>query len=87
MLVLTRRKGEEIVLGEDIKITVLEVNSERVRIGIEAPRDMRILRMELQNEIKSVNCEATQANLEFLNNLGQVKDNQIERQIEPEKKD
>lgn len=46
MLVLTRKVGSNILIGDDIKITVVSVNGDRVRIGIDAPRDIRILREE-----------------------------------------
>jgi carbon storage regulator len=49
MLVLTRRVGEEIVIANDIHLTVLEVNGQRVRLGITAPSTVRVLRMELLN--------------------------------------
>ncbi len=47
MLVLTRRLGESIVLGDDIRVTILEVKNSRVRIGISAPRDMPVDRCEI----------------------------------------
>jgi carbon storage regulator len=48
MLVLRRRAGESIFLGDDVEIEVLEVNSQGAKIGIRAPRDMVILRKELK---------------------------------------
>jgi carbon storage regulator len=47
MLVLARRVGEEIVIGGDIRVTVLEVRGNQVRLGIVAPQDVRVLREEL----------------------------------------
>jgi len=47
MLVLTRRIGETITIGDDIRITVLEIRSGQVKVGLEAPRDRRIVREEL----------------------------------------
>jgi carbon storage regulator len=47
MLVLSRKPGEKVVIGEGITVTVLEVVGNRVRVGIEAPGDVRILRGEL----------------------------------------
>jgi len=44
MLVLSRRKGESIAIGENVKITILEQRGNRVRVGIEAPRAMAIRR-------------------------------------------
>jgi len=48
MLVLTRKVGEEIVIGNNIRITVVEVGPGRVKIGIAAPRDVRIDRDEIR---------------------------------------
>jgi len=47
MLVLTRKHGEKIRIGDEITITVVEVGKSRVKLGIEAPRGHRILRSEL----------------------------------------
>jgi carbon storage regulator len=47
MLVLSRKPGEKVVIANDITVTVLEVHGNRVRVGIEAPEDVRILRAEL----------------------------------------
>lgn len=48
MLILTRRAGEKIFIGDDIGITIIESSSGRVRIGIEAPKNTTILREELK---------------------------------------
>lgn len=48
MLVLTRKLDESLRIGDDIKITVLRVKGNTVRIGIEAPRDVRVVRSELK---------------------------------------
>jgi carbon storage regulator len=47
MLVLTRKQGEQIIIGENIRITVLAVEGNRVRLGLTAPDDVSILRVEL----------------------------------------
>jgi carbon storage regulator len=47
MLVLRRRAGESIVIGDDIEIEFLEVNAQAVKIGVKAPREVTILRKEL----------------------------------------
>ncbi len=47
MLVLTRRVNERVVIGDNIVVTVLEVHGEQVRIGIEAPRDVKVFREEV----------------------------------------
>ena len=50
MLVLSRKINEEIVIGDNIKVTVLKLKGNTVRIGIEAPREIRVLRAELPHE-------------------------------------
>ncbi len=49
MLVLSRRYGEKIVIGEDIVVTILEISPSRVRLGIDAPKDVNISRLENHN--------------------------------------
>ncbi len=51
MLVLSRKEGERIVIGDNITLVVSKVNGNRVTIGIEAPRDVKIVRGELQDGI------------------------------------
>ena len=51
MLVLTRKKDEAIVIDEQIKITIVEIRGDKVRIGIEAPKEMPVHRSEVQAQI------------------------------------
>lgn len=51
MLVLSRKEGERIVIGENITLVVSKVHGNRVTIGIEAPRDVKIVRGELEVEL------------------------------------
>ena len=48
MLVLSRKESEKIMLGDSIVLTIVRVSGDRVRLGIEAPSDMLILRKELE---------------------------------------
>ena len=61
MLVLTRKAGEGILLDQNVTINILSVDGDRVRIGIEAPKDMRIFRRELLEETINTNREAVNA--------------------------
>ncbi|MFO0012854.1 MAG: carbon storage regulator [Planctomycetota bacterium] len=49
MLILSRRESECICLGDNIVLTIVRVNGDKVRIGIEAPPEVKILRNELEN--------------------------------------
>lgn len=69
MLVLTRKPGEGILIGDDIRVTVVEVKGGGIRIGIEAPADRKIYRQEVYDRICSENREAAQWNLADLNAL------------------
>ena len=51
MLVLTRKKGQRVVIGEDVYVTVLEVRGDRVKLGFECPREIPVHREEIAERI------------------------------------
>ncbi len=55
MLVLTRKQNEGILIGNEIKITLIDIDGDKVRLGIEAPRNVRVIREELLAEIGKEN--------------------------------
>lgn len=61
MLVLSRKINETILIGDDIKITLLAVEGEKIKIGIDAPKAMKIFREELLEATRSTNREALKA--------------------------
>jgi len=60
VLILTRRIDEAIVISDDITVTILEISGERVKLGIDAPRDITILRQELRDQVRAANIEAAE---------------------------
>lgn len=58
MLALSRKENESIMIGNDIKITILEVKGEQVKVGITAPKAVPIYREEVYTQIKEANKEA-----------------------------
>jgi len=58
MLILTRKLGEAIVIGHDIKVTFLEIRGKQIRVGIEAPKGLAVHREEVWRLIRDENVEA-----------------------------
>ena len=61
MLVLTRKKDQAIVVGDDIEISILEIQGDQVRIGINAPKNIAIHRKEVYLEIQDENRKAAES--------------------------
>ncbi len=59
MLILSRKKGESLIIGDSVKIKVLAVHGNTVKIGITAPKDFKIYREEIYNVIANENIEST----------------------------
>jgi carbon storage regulator len=62
MLVLTRKSNQSIMIGDDIEVSVLSIMGEKVRIGIQAPRDIPVFRKEVYLEIQQERHGASTAN-------------------------
>jgi carbon storage regulator len=58
MLVLTRRAGESVMVGDEVVVTVLEIRGEVIRLGIQAPRSVQVHREEVYRELQRANREA-----------------------------
>ena len=70
MLALTRKKGEALVINNNIEITVLEIRGDQIKIGISAPKDVPIYRKEVYLQIQQENAAALSADgLDALTNL------------------
>ncbi len=70
MLALSRKKGEALIVNNNVEITILEIKGEQVKIGISAPKEVPIYRKELYIQIQDSNKEAmSQDAVESLKNL------------------
>ena len=69
MLIITRKKGESIMVGDDIEITISKIEDGSVKIGIKAPRDVTILRKELYDQVEQENHEAINIDMNLLRNI------------------
>ena len=58
MLILSRRPGESLTIGDEITVTVIGVSGNQIRLGITAPREVRVLREEIYRAIKDENRAA-----------------------------
>ena len=58
MLILTRKSGEGLFIGDDVRITILEIRGKQIRLGIEAPPSVVVLREEIYRRIQEENLQA-----------------------------
>jgi carbon storage regulator len=58
MLVLTRKKGERVMIGDDIVVTIIDIRGDGIRIGFDAPRGVTIQRAEVLSAVSAANTEA-----------------------------
>ena len=65
MLVITRKKDESVLIGEDIEITIIKLEDGSVKLGISAPKDKTILRKEVYEKVKEENIKAISSNLDI----------------------
>ncbi|MDR0323750.1 MAG: carbon storage regulator CsrA [Treponema sp.] len=61
MLILSRKINEKIVIGEDISVSIIEIRGDQVRIGIDAPKKIKVFRQEVFDAIKSENKAASKS--------------------------
>ncbi|SHI42997.1 carbon storage regulator, CsrA [Clostridium cavendishii DSM 21758] len=69
MLIVTRKQGEGIVIGDNIEVSVVKLENGSVKLAINAPKEVKILRKELLKEVQDENKEAVFISLEALNKL------------------
>jgi carbon storage regulator len=71
LLILTRKVGESVAIGDDIQISVVEIKGTQVKLGIRAPREVSVHRQEIYLKIQEENLRAAQVTKDV---LGEVED-------------
>lgn len=69
MLILSRKKEEQIVIGDDVVVTIIDLDTDKVKIGIDAPKNVKVFRKELIEDVKSSNVEAVSASVSMFGEL------------------
>ncbi|APF23104.1 carbon storage regulator CsrA [Clostridium butyricum] len=69
MLIITRKKGESLMIGDDIEITISKIEDGSVKIGIQAPKNITVLRKELYEQVKNENRQAVNISMNLLKNF------------------
>ncbi|MEW6236159.1 MAG: carbon storage regulator CsrA [Candidatus Omnitrophota bacterium] len=72
MLVLSRKRDESIIIGDDVVITVVDIKGEQVKIGVTAPKSVSIHRKEVYEAIQKENLAAAKAEVQNLSGLVKV---------------
>ena len=72
MLVLSRRVGESIVIGNEVTVTVLEVRGDLIRIGIDAPRSIQVHREEVYRQLEAENTSAAASSAQARNLIARM---------------
>ncbi|MCT8976138.1 carbon storage regulator CsrA [Clostridium sp. CX1] len=70
MLVISRKKGESLLIGDDIEITVVKLDDNSVKLSISAPKSVTILRKELYKEVEEENKNAAAYDISMLKKIG-----------------
>ena len=70
MLILSRKINEKIMIGDDISVSIIEIRGDQVRIGVDAPKSIKVFRQEVFDAIKAENKAAAQSNAIVLPSLG-----------------
>ncbi|KZL94058.1 carbon storage regulator CsrA [Clostridium magnum] len=69
MLVISRKKGESLLIGDDIEITIIKTDDNSVKLSISAPKSVTILRKELYKEVEQENKNAAAMDISILKNI------------------
>ena len=69
MLVLTRKRNQSIIVNDNIELTIIDIQGDQVRVGINAPKDVKVFRKEVYVEMTQENKEASNVTMDALSLL------------------
>ena len=72
MLILSRKTDQAIKIGDNITITIIDIHGDQVKIGVDAPRDVKVFRQEVFNAIKTENTAAASVNTDKIFDLSKI---------------
>lgn len=72
MLILSRKTDQQIKIGDDITLTIIEIRGDQVKIGVEAPKSIKVFRQEVFAAIKSENTAALNVNTDSIGALSKM---------------
>jgi len=88
MLVLSRQRDETIMIGDDIEVTVVDIRGDKVRLGINAPKEISVHRKEVYDAIRRENRAAAQVKPEDVSGIGKVGPQKLPQpQSQPQKEE
>ena len=72
MLVLTRKLNESIMIGDEVEVTVVDIKGDAIKLGINAPKDIKVHRKEIFLAIQRENIDASKASIERISEIGGI---------------
>ena len=72
MVILSRKTDQQIKIGDDITLTIIEIRGDQVKIGVEAPKSIKVFRQEVFSAIKSENTAALNVNTDSIGALSKM---------------
>lgn len=72
MLILSRKTDQQIKIGENITITIIDIKGDQVKIGVEAPKDVKVFRQEVFNAIRNENTAASDVNNDIVGTISRI---------------
>lgn len=72
MLILSRKTDQQIKIGENITITIIDIKGDQVKIGVEAPKDVKVFRQEVFNAIRNENTAASDVNNDIVDTINRI---------------